>query len=44
MKKIFVPKRDEVTGGWKTLHNEESHTLYCSANIIRVIEHRTMMM
>jgi hypothetical protein len=29
---IFVPKRDEVTGGWIKLHNEELHNLYCSPN------------
>jgi hypothetical protein len=30
--RIFGPKRDEVTGGWRKLHNEELHNLYCSRN------------
>jgi hypothetical protein len=30
---IFGPKRDEVTGGWRKLHNEELHNLYSSQNI-----------
>jgi hypothetical protein len=30
---IFRPKRDEVTGGWRTLHNEELHSLYAFPNI-----------
>jgi hypothetical protein len=29
LKRIFEPKRDEVTGGWRKLHNEELHNLYC---------------
>jgi hypothetical protein len=28
--RIFGPKRDEVIGGWRKLHNEELHNLYCS--------------
>jgi hypothetical protein len=36
----FGPKRDEVTGGWRKLHNEELHGLYCSPNIVRVIKVR----
>jgi len=39
---IFGPKRDEVTGEWRTLHNEESNDLYCSPNFIRVIKSRRM--
>jgi len=35
---VFVPKRDEVTGEWRKLHNEELNDLYCSPNIIRVIK------
>jgi hypothetical protein len=35
--KIFGPKREEVTGGWRRLHNEELHNLYASPNIIRDI-------
>jgi hypothetical protein len=36
--RIFGPKRDEVTGGWRKLHKEELHGLYSSPNIIRVIK------
>jgi hypothetical protein len=35
---IFGPKREEVTGGWRKLHNEELHNLYCSSSIIRMIK------
>jgi hypothetical protein len=35
--RIFGPKREEVTGGCRTLHNEELHNLYASSYIIRVI-------
>jgi hypothetical protein len=38
--RIFGPKRDEVTGGWRKLHNEELHNLYSSPSIIRVIKSR----
>jgi hypothetical protein len=37
---IFGPKRDEVTGGWRKLHNEELHYLYASPSIIRMIKPR----
>jgi hypothetical protein len=37
---IFGPKRDEVTGEWRKLHNEEHHILYSSPNIIRQITSR----
>ena len=37
LRRIFVPKRDEVTGEWRKLHNEELSDLYCSLNIVRVI-------
>jgi hypothetical protein len=40
IRKIFEPKRDEVTGEWKRLHNEELYDLYFSPNIIRVIKSR----
>jgi hypothetical protein len=33
LRRIFVPKRDEVTGGWRKLHNEEIRTLYSSPSI-----------
>jgi hypothetical protein len=36
--RLFGPKRDEVTGGWTKLHNEELHGLYSSPTIIRVIK------
>ena len=35
---IFEPKRDEVTGEWRKLHNGELKDLYCSPNIVRVIK------
>jgi hypothetical protein len=41
---IFGPKRDEVTGGWRKLHNGELYTLYCSPNIIRVIKLKRRIM
>jgi hypothetical protein len=41
-RRIFVPKRDEVTGRWRKLHNEELHGLYCSPNIIRMNKSRKM--
>jgi hypothetical protein len=37
-RRIFGPKRDEVTGGWRKLHNEELHNLYSSPSIIRMIK------
>jgi len=42
LRRIFEPKRDEVTGGWRKLHNEELNDLYCSPNIVRVIKSRRM--
>jgi hypothetical protein len=42
LRRIFRPKRDEVTGGWRKLHNEELHNLYSSPSIIRMIKSRTM--
>jgi uncharacterized protein YjiS (DUF1127 family) len=38
LRKIFWPVRDEVTGNWRRLHNEEVRDLYSSANIIRLIK------
>jgi hypothetical protein len=35
LRKILGPKREEVAGGWRSLHNEELHNLYASPNIIR---------
>jgi hypothetical protein len=40
--RIFGPKRDEVTGEWRRLHNEELHNLYSSPDIIRQIRSRRM--
>jgi hypothetical protein len=40
--KIFGPKRDEATGEWRRLQNEELNDLYSSPNIIRVIQSRRM--
>jgi hypothetical protein len=39
---IFGPKRDEVTGDWRKLHNEQLHNLYSSPDIIRMIKSRRM--
>jgi len=40
LRKIFGHKRDEVTGEWRKLHNEELNDLYCLPNIVRVIKSR----
>jgi hypothetical protein len=40
--KIFGSKRDDVTGDWRKLQNEELHNLYSSSNIIRMIKSRRM--
>jgi hypothetical protein len=42
LRRIFGTKRDEVTGELRKLHNEELNDLYCSLNIIRVINSRRM--
>jgi hypothetical protein len=42
LRRIFGPKRDEVTGDWRRLHNEELNGLYSSTNIIRMIKSRRM--
>jgi hypothetical protein len=42
LRRIFGPKRDEVTGEWRKLHNEELHNLYFSPSIIRIIKPRRM--
>jgi hypothetical protein len=42
LRRIFGPKRDEVTGEWKKLHNEELRDLYSSPSIIRIIKSRRM--
>jgi hypothetical protein len=38
LRRIFGPKRDGVTGGWRKLHNEELHNLYSSPSIIRILK------
>jgi hypothetical protein len=40
LRRIFGPKRDEVTGGWRKLRNEEFHYLCLSPSIIRIIKRR----
>jgi hypothetical protein len=42
LRRIFVLKRDEVTGDWRKLHNEELHNLHFSPSIIRMIKSRRM--
>jgi hypothetical protein len=42
LRRIFGPKRDEVIGGWRKLHNEELHNLYSSPSKIRMIESMRM--
>jgi hypothetical protein len=42
LRRIFAPKRDEVTGEWRKLHNEELHNLYSSPDIIRQVKSRRM--
>jgi hypothetical protein len=42
LRRIFGSKRDEVTGGWTKLHNEELRNFYSSPSIIRMTESRRM--
>jgi len=42
LRRILGPKRDEVTGEWRKLHNEELNDLYCSHKIVLVIKSRRM--
>jgi hypothetical protein len=44
LRRIFTPKRDEVTGDWRKLHNKELHNSYSSSSIIRMIKSRRMRM
>jgi hypothetical protein len=42
LRTIFGPKRDEETGGWRKLHDEDLHNLYSSPSTIRMIKSREM--
>jgi hypothetical protein len=42
LRRIFGPKRDEVTGEWRKLNNEQLNDLYCSTNTVRVKKSRRM--
>jgi hypothetical protein len=42
LRRIFGPKKDEVTGEWRKLHNEELHNLYSSPDIVRQVKSRRM--
>jgi hypothetical protein len=42
LRRLFGPKRDEATGEWRKLHNEELHNLYSSPDIIRQVKSRRM--
>ena len=42
LRRIFGPRRDEITGEWRRLHNEELNDFYTSPNIVRVIKSRRL--
>jgi hypothetical protein len=42
LRRMFGPRRDEMTGEWRKLHNEELHNLFTSSSIIRMIKLGTM--
>jgi hypothetical protein len=44
LRRIFGPKRDEVTGGWINLYCDELHNLYCSPNVIKMIKSKQRRM
>jgi hypothetical protein len=43
LRRIFGPKRDEVTGGWRKLHNQELHNFYYSPSIIKMMKPKRMV-
>jgi len=42
LRRLFGPKRDEVTGEWRKIHSEELNDVHCSPNIVRVLISRRM--
>jgi hypothetical protein len=38
LRRLFGPKKDEVMGGWRKVHNEELHALYSSPSVIRIMK------
>ena len=42
LRKIYGPKRDEMTGEWRRLHNEELHGLYDSPDVVRIMKSRRL--
>jgi hypothetical protein len=42
LRRVFRPKRDEVTGEWRKFHNEELNDLYALPNIVRLVKSRKM--
>jgi hypothetical protein len=42
LRRIFGPKRDEIMGEWRKLHNEDLHDLYSSPSIMKIIKSRRM--
>jgi hypothetical protein len=42
LRRIFATKRNEITGGWRALHNEELHSLYSSPSIITMVRSRRL--
>jgi hypothetical protein len=44
LRRVFGPRRDEVTGEWRKLHNEELNELHSLPNIVRVVKSRKMIL
>jgi hypothetical protein len=44
LRRIFGPKREEVAGGWRRLHNEELHNLYAASSITKMMKSRRIRM